>query len=214
LGGEFVGMARLRTNKQNATEAPAEAEATSDTTLNPPAAPRRGRPRGSTNNAAPAASTPKRTGSTRTGRPRRARTGGAAETGALLDALLKSRGAQGATQEELQRIVVWADETRRETVAIEDESRPRRAPRGSAKAAGPRTKAAQERRKREQQEREDQLRDRRTRNQTDRALLEGVLAGRVLLDVAEGSIRFLDAAAGSIAAAAHLPTGVNGNTTS
>jgi hypothetical protein len=193
-------MARRRTTNQqpsDETEAPATAETTTPSET-APAAPRRGRPRGTTSaatgEAASSAPTSRRTGA-RGGRPRRARAGAAGETGALIEALLKSRGSQGATQEELRRVVVWADETRREAEAIVEESRPRRAPRGTGKAAGPRSKAAQERQRQEQREREEQLRDRRNRNQTDRALLEGVLAGRVLLDVSEGEIRFLDASA-------------------
>ena len=52
-----------------------------------------------------------------------------------MSALLKSRAGKGATQEELRRIVAWAEETRREAAAIESESKPRRAPRGTGKAA-------------------------------------------------------------------------------
>jgi hypothetical protein len=204
---ELTGMARRRTTSQEPSEqseATAQEATTSNTTAAAPAARRRGRPPGATTatNGQTTPSSARRAGTRGAGRPRRARAGGTAETGALIDALLRSRGGHGATQEELRRVVVWADETRREAEAIVEESRPRRAPRGTGKTAGPRSKAAQERQRQEQREREEQLRDRRNRNQTDRALLEGVLAGRVLMDVVEGDIRFLDASAPAVTASA------------
>jgi len=47
--------------------------------------------------------------------------------------------------------------------------------------------AAQARRRQDQ---EEHLRERRIQNETDTALLAGVIAGRVLVDVAEGELRF------------------------
>jgi len=203
------------------TEAAATEGATApDATSTAPvaSAPRRGRPRGTTTNrtngqatpsesaVAPVASdptpTPRRsrtspgsTASNRGRRGRRSQSSAGSATGALIEALLKSRGSSGATQAELRRVVAWAEGVNREAVAIETESKskPRRAPRGAGKTArsSPQGKAAQARRRQEQ---EEQLRERRIQNQADRALLDGVIAGRVLLDVtAEGDLRFLDA---------------------
>lgn len=90
------------------------------------------------------------------------------ETEALIAAALKSRGAKGATQETLQSVIAWARSIRAEGEEIKMiQSRPRR----------PKTQASAERI---------------IKYDLNRALLDGILAGSVLLDVQEnGELRFL-----------------------
>ncbi len=126
------------------------------------------------------------------GRPARGKAkagaGGTGETAVVVEALLRSRGPRGATQEDIERVVAWAERTRAEGEALESAGVPRRGARSGK--TSPRSKAAANR---QQQAQEEQLRERRTRYQMDRALLDGVLSGRVSLDVQEGQIVFLHA---------------------
>jgi lipid II:glycine glycyltransferase (peptidoglycan interpeptide bridge formation enzyme) len=103
--------------------------------------------------------------------------------------MLKSRGTRGATQEELEQVVSWAEQTRAEAAILEEE---RRAVPEAGKTS-PRAKAAEARHK---ELREEGLQSQRTQNALHQALLEEVLAGRVLVDVdAEGELLFVDASA-------------------
>ena len=98
----------------------------------------------------------------RPGRRRAITADSAQETATIVDAVLKSRGTVGATSDLLQSVIAWAREIREEgDVLIELTSRPRR----RKTAAAP---------------------ERIARYEMDRALLDGVLAGTVLLDVREG----------------------------
>ncbi len=99
----------------------------------------------------------------RPGRPRRTISDDSAqETATIVDAVLRSRGSTGATPELLASVISWAREVREEgDVLTELGSRPRR--RKTAPAP-----------------------ERIARYEMDRALLDGVLKGTVLLDVQEG----------------------------
>ncbi|GEM_PF-788888 len=90
------------------------------------------------------------------------------ETTALVEAVLRSRGAKGATQDALQSVISWSREIRAEGEALKElSSRPRR-----QKTQAPA--------------------DRVSRFEMNRALLDGVLAGTVLLDLRDdGSFLFL-----------------------
>ena len=79
-----------------------------------------------------------------------------------MEAVLRSRGTAGATSDLLQSVIGWAREIREEGDTLTElTSRPRR----RKTAAAP---------------------ERIARYEMDRALLDGVLAGTVLLDVREG----------------------------
>jgi hypothetical protein len=85
-----------------------------------------------------------------------------------VEAVLRSRGAKGATQDALQSVISWSREIRAEGEALKElSSRPRR-----QKTQAPA--------------------DRVSRFEMNRALLDGVLAGTVLLDLRDdGSFLFL-----------------------
>jgi hypothetical protein len=109
------------------------------------------------------------------------------ETGVLIEALLRSRGARGAAQEDLQRVIQWAQGIRAEGAAIAAaaaESR-RRSPRNAAAGGGAgRGRASAATLARQKEERQRELAERTARHEMDQALLDGVLAGRIALDVA------------------------------
>jgi hypothetical protein len=94
------------------------------------------------------------------------------ETVTLVEAVLKGRGSRGATPETLQAVVNWARTVRGEGDALKElAGRPRRQ---KAQAAG----------------------DRIVKFEMNRALLDGVLAGAIALDVQEdGSLVFMHASA-------------------
>ena len=108
------------------------------------------------------------------------------ETASLVEAVLRSRGAKGATQEALQSVIAWAREVRAEGDTLKElAGRPRR-----QKTQAPA--------------------DRIARYEMNRALLDGVLSGGILLDLRDdGSFIFLHresaAAAASAVPAAEAP---------
>lgn len=92
----------------------------------------------------------------------------AAETQTLIDAVLRSRGTRGATQEILASVVAWARSVRSEGDAL-------------------RGLAGQPRRQKTQAPA-----DRTARYEMNKALLEGVLSGNIALDVHDnGDLVFL-----------------------
>jgi len=106
-------------------------------------------------------------------RRRRRRTTGtgpdySGETVKLVEAVLKSRGARGATQDTLQSVITWARGIREEGDALRDiAGRPRR----------PKIQAPSERI---------------AAYEMNRALLDGILQGAIVLDVQEdGTLVFL-----------------------
>jgi hypothetical protein len=110
----------------------------------------------------------------------------------------------GATEEDLRRVVSWAQKIRVEGEALQTAST-RHRPRGVAKPTGRAAAIAARQRELEEQP----LRERRTRYEMDRALLEGVVAGRTLLDVRNGQVLFLSGASsnGSAPQTVELPAG-------
>ncbi len=107
----------------------------------------------------------------------------------MVEALLRRRGPRGAKAEDLQQVVAWAQQVQAEGEAIAQRSALRRSPRGAGKTS-PRAKAAQARQRQKQQE---QFTQRQRRSEMDRALLEGVVAGSIRLDVQEGQLLFVQA---------------------
>jgi hypothetical protein len=178
--------------------------------------------RRSRNQAAPEAAaegTETQTGDTtpvpKTRRPRQAQKSGTrrgrsvgqpSETGRLIEALLKSRGAKGATQADLEQVISWAEGIRAEVAAIEAEAAELRklGPRGTQG----RSKAAATRQRQQRQEKQRTLEERRQRSEMNQALLAGVLEGRISLDVQpEGGLIFLDGSAGESQPGRELPAG-------
>lgn len=141
---------------------------------------------GSTGNAGTPSKTRRTRQPARRGRPSGKRTG-RSDIGIVVEALLRSRASKGATAEDLQIVVSWAQHVEAEGEAIERESAPRRGSRSASKMSA-RAKAAADQ---QRQAQEEQLRARRSRHEMDRALLDGVLAGAVTLDVQAGQILFL-----------------------
>ena len=123
---------------------------------------------------------------TRTPRRRRSQAGG--ETSRLIEALLKSRGAKGATQTEVAQVVAWAQNVLAEGVALKaDEADLRKlGPRG--KRSSP---VAAARQKQQKEQRQQEIAGRTQRHAMDRALLDGVLAGSISVDVKDGELVFL-----------------------
>jgi hypothetical protein len=103
----------------------------------------------------------------------------ALETVKLVEAVLRSRGAKGATQETLQSVITWARGIRDEGEQLRElASRPRR-----QKTQAPMERLAA--------------------YEMNRALLDGILAGAIVLDVqSDGVLVFLH----SDSLAAHLAT--------
>lgn len=108
---------------------------------------------------------------------------GKSETATVVDALLRTRGPRGASQEDLETVVTWAERTRAEGEALlaATDGRRRGAKSARGRAAGTRAR----------QLTEEELKIRRSRHEMDRALLEGVLSGKIALDVRSGQILFL-----------------------
>lgn len=109
----------------------------------------------------------------------------AAETATIVDAVLKGRGAKGATGELLGTVVAWARGIRLEGDALKElNSKPRR-----AKTQAPIARI--------------------TDYEKNRALLDGILSGTVALDVQEdGTLVFLNASSLTTAAPAPADTAV------
>ena len=101
----------------------------------------------------------------------------ASETRSILDAVLRSRANRGATQEALNAAVTWARSVRAEGDALRDLAN---SPRRQKSQTSP---------------------DRQARHDMNKALLEGILAGEIALDVADnGDLIFLhNGGQGSIA---------------
>lgn len=106
----------------------------------------------------------------------------------LIDALLKSRGATGATQAEIAQVVTWAQAILAEGSALATES-------AELRKLGPRTKRtspiAAARQKQQKEARQAEIAARVQRHVMDRALLDGVLAGAISVDVKDGDLVFL-----------------------
>ncbi len=113
----------------------------------------------------------------------------AAITIQLIEAVLKGRSTTGATALDLEQVVAWASGIRSESQAIEAET-------ANIRKLGPRTKAngtAATTTARQQVPRQEKLQaldQRRQRNELDRTLLEGILAGTMALDVVNGGLVF------------------------
>ena len=131
------------------------------------------------------------------------------EPGRLIEALLKNRGSRGATQQDLEQVVSWAEGIRAEAAAIEAEAAELRklGPRGARSKTG----AAVTRRKQQREARQRELEERRRRSEMNQALLAGVLEGRISLDVQpEGGLLFLNgsrSAVGEVQPGRELPAG-------
>jgi len=163
-------------NRKTATEtaetAPPEndgiATATADAEV--PAKRGPGRPKGSTKAATEAARALRGLDQDKKQRKTRAlSTDTVTETAKIIEAALKSRGAHGALQDDLQAIMDWARGVRAEGEALKDfNGRPRR-------------------------QKAESYPERIARFEMNRALLDGVLAGNIGLDVQNGALRFLQA---------------------
>jgi hypothetical protein len=101
---------------------------------------------------------------------------------------LTSRGAAGATQSEIAQVVGWAQSILAESVALQTETAELRklGPRG--KRTSPLSAARQ---KQQKELRQQEIAERVQRHTMDRALLDGVLAGKISVDVKEGDLVFL-----------------------
>lgn len=95
-------------------------------------------------------------------RRRMTKTPATTETGALVEALLRSRGGRGATQIELQTVITWAHSVRDEGDALRELASRLRRPKGPAPS------------------------ERTAHFEMNRALLDGVLAGSIAIDVQDG----------------------------
>ncbi len=100
-------------------------------------------------------------------RRRRTNLGGPAETATMVDALLRTRQGGGATQQEIELVVGWARGVRAEGQALTDAM------------------------KRPTRQRQEKLGDRLAQQEMNLVLLQGVLDGKIGLDVKDGQIVFL-----------------------
>lgn len=114
-------------------------------------------------------------------RRRRQNLGGPAETAAMVDALLSTRQSRGASQQEIELVVGWARGVRAEGVALGDAA------------------------KRPTRPRQEKLGDRLGQQEMNLVLLQGVLDGKIGLDVKDGQIVFLTG--GAAATGSALATG-------
>lgn len=110
-------------------------------------------------------------------RRRRTNLGGPAETATIVDALLGTRQNSGATQQEIELAVGWARGVRGEGQALADAM------------------------KRPTRQRQEKLGDRLAQQEMNLVLLQGVLDGKIGLDVKDGQIVFLTGGAASHAGA-------------
>jgi hypothetical protein len=107
----------------------------------------------------------------------------------LIDALLKSRGAAGATQSEIAQVVSWAQNILAEAATLQSET-------AELRKLGPRGKrsspVAAARQKQQKEQRQQEISARVQRHAMDRALLDGVMAGGISVDVKNGELVFLN----------------------
>ncbi len=90
-----------------------------------------------------------------------------AEIRSLITAILRSRGEQGARLDMLQGVLVWARNVRSETEALRELGERQRRPKGGAEP------------------------DRLLQNEMNRALLDGVIEGTIIIHLADdGSFSF------------------------
>ena len=157
-------------------------------------------------NTAPAPKPRQRRQTQKSGTRRGRSAGQQSETGRLIEALLKNRGSRGATQQDLEQVVFWAESIRAVVAAIEAEAADLRklGPRG----AGSKTGTAATRQKQQRETRQRQLEERRRRSEMNQALLAGVVEGWISLDVqSEGVLVFLHGSASEGQSARELPAG-------
>jgi poly(3-hydroxybutyrate) depolymerase len=95
----------------------------------------------------------------------------------VVEALLRTRGPQGATQEELEQVVTWARAVRSEGQALTDAM------------------------KRPTRQKQEKFGERVVQHEMNTVLLNGVLAGSIGLDVKNGSIVYLHGNGSNAAAA-------------
>jgi len=100
-------------------------------------------------------------------RRRRSNLGGPAETTTMVESLLRTRQSSGATQQEIELVVGWARGVRGEGQALSDAM------------------------KRPTRQRQEKLGDRMAQQEMNLVLLQGVLDGKISLDVKDGQIVFL-----------------------
>ena len=100
-------------------------------------------------------------------RRRRSNLGGPAETTTMVESLLRTRQSSGATQQEIELVVGWARGVRGEGQALTDAM------------------------KRPTRQRQEKLGDRLAQQEMNLVLLQGVLDGKISLDVKDGQIVFL-----------------------
>lgn len=100
-------------------------------------------------------------------RRRRANLGGPAETATIVESVLRTRHNSGATQQEIELVVGWARGVRGEGQALADAL------------------------KRPTRQRQEKLGDRLAQQEMNLVLLQGVLDGKIGLDVKDGQIVFL-----------------------
>jgi hypothetical protein len=171
-------MRRRRTATNETAESPAPAAETTPR--------RRGRRPAVAAEDGAAATTSAGATRTRTTRRRRSQAGG--ETGRLIEALLTSRGAAGATQGEIAQVVGWAQGILAEATALQTET-------AELRKLGPRSKRtspiAAARQKQQKEQRQQEIASRVQRHTMDRALLDGVLAREISVDVKDGELVFL-----------------------
>ena len=117
-------------------------------------------------------------GTGRTIRRRRRRNVAPNDTPTVVEALLRTRGPQGATQEELEQVVTWARAVRSEGQALTDAM------------------------KRPTRQKQEKFGERVVQHEMNTVLLNGVLAGSIGLDVKNGSIVYLHGNGSSNVAAA------------
>lgn len=104
---------------------------------------------------------------TRPIRRRRRRNVAPNDTPTVVEALLRTRGPQGASQDELEQVVGWARGVRSEAQALTDAM------------------------KRPTRQKQEKFGDRVTQHEMNLVLLNGILNGSVGLDVKDGRIVFL-----------------------
>ncbi len=128
--------------------------------------------------AAESAAAPGDAGAGRTIRRRRRRNVAPNDTPTVVEALLRTRGPQGATQEELEQVVTWARGVRSEGQALTDAM------------------------KRPTRQKQEKFGERVVQHEMNTVLLNGILAGSIGLDVKEGSIVYLHGSSNAVGGAA------------
>ena len=170
-------MRRRTTSPSEATDTESTTPSASSDAESAAGAPRQRRPRQKSG-----------TGRTGTGRGRRAAT---SETSRLIEALLKSRGAKGAFQADLEHVIRWSEVIHAEGSSIDAEATELRklGPKGKRTTTG----LAATRQRQQRLEKQRVLDGRRQRHAMNQALVAGVLEGSIALDVQPGGqILFLE----------------------